>query len=143
MLSILLIGETGMEHFLTVQDYSKKELLDLIDLAFKMKSSKALYYDALKNKKLGLIFEKSSTRTRVSFEAGMQENVILNRLYEEKIKGDEFSEAENILWQVKELSKSNTEIIYEIISSEFWLENLEDKKSYEAQTHAEHVQDGE
>lgn len=62
-----------MKHFLTVQDYSKKELLDLIELAFKMKSSKALYYDALKNKKLGLIFEKSSTRTRVSFEAGMQE----------------------------------------------------------------------
>ncbi len=62
-----------MNHFLTVQDYSKEQLMTLIELAFKMRTDKELYYDALKHKKLGMIFEKSSTRTRVSFEAGMDE----------------------------------------------------------------------
>lgn len=59
--------------FLDTQDFSSKALLHLIELAVKMKKDKKSYSSALKNKKLGLIFEKSSTRTRVSFEAGIYE----------------------------------------------------------------------
>lgn len=59
--------------FLDTQDFSKKALISLIELAIKMKKNKNKYSSALKNKKLGLIFEKSSTRTRVSFEAGIYE----------------------------------------------------------------------
>lgn len=59
--------------FLDTQDFTKKELVSLIELAVRMKKNKGKYSNALKNKKLGLIFEKSSTRTRVSFEAGIYE----------------------------------------------------------------------
>lgn len=57
--------------FLTTQKFSKETLYNLIYLAMDMKKNKAKYSEALRNKKLGMIFEKSSTRTRVSFEAGI------------------------------------------------------------------------
>lgn len=63
----------GKKDFLTVQDFSKKALLELIELAIKMKHKKNAYRNALKDKKLAMLFEKSSTRTRVSFEMGMVE----------------------------------------------------------------------
>jgi ornithine carbamoyltransferase len=59
-----------MRHFLTLKDFTKKEILEIIKLAFKIKNhTKKKKY--LKNQTLGMIFEKSSTRTRVSFEVGM------------------------------------------------------------------------
>ena len=59
--------------FLDTQDFTKETLLDIINLAIKMKKDKDSYSSSLKNKKIGLIFEKSSTRTRVSFETGIYE----------------------------------------------------------------------
>ncbi len=62
-----------MRHFLTLEDFSKEEILEIVDLAFKIKketkSGKKKPY--LKEQTLGMVFEKSSTRTRVSFEVGM------------------------------------------------------------------------
>jgi ornithine carbamoyltransferase len=59
--------------FLGMSDFSTEELQYLLDLAIelkrKMKAGEA--YQPLKGKTLGMIFEKSSTRTRVSFEVGM------------------------------------------------------------------------
>lgn len=55
--------------FLAVPDFSKSELIALFDLALRMKSG--AYRDKpLAGKTLGMIFTKSSTRTRVSFEVG-------------------------------------------------------------------------
>ena len=62
---------------------------------------------------------------------------MIYRLYEDQIKSETFVEAENILWQVKEVSKSNTETVYEIISSEFWLGALEDVEKFESKTHSD------
>ncbi len=59
--------------FLDTEGFSEKALLDIIELGIKMKKNKAKYSNSLKGKKLAMIFEKSSTRTRVSFEAGMCE----------------------------------------------------------------------
>ncbi|NPV39025.1 MAG: ornithine carbamoyltransferase [Brevinematales bacterium] len=59
--------------FLTTQDFSEEQLIEMIDLAIRMKKNKSRYAKALAGKKLAMIFEKSSTRTRVSFEAGMYE----------------------------------------------------------------------
>ncbi len=63
----------GKKDFLTVNDFSREALMELIRLAIKMKKSKADYKNSLSGKKLGMIFTKSSTRTRVSFEAGIYE----------------------------------------------------------------------
>jgi len=62
-----------MRHFLTLADFNKDELLEMINLAIKIKSEakEKNYIPYLKNQTLGMIFEKSSTRTRVSFEVGI------------------------------------------------------------------------
>ena len=62
-----------MRHFLTLADFSKEELLEMIDLAQKIKAqTKAKQFVPYMEKQtLGMIFEKSSTRTRVSFETGI------------------------------------------------------------------------
>ena len=60
---------TPPRHFLAIPDFSPPELLAVFDLANRMKSGR--YRDKpLAGKTLGMIFAKSSTRTRVSFEAG-------------------------------------------------------------------------
>jgi ornithine carbamoyltransferase len=60
-------------HFLTLKDLSPSELKQLISRASELKAMHraGTDYQPLKNKVLAMIFEKSSTRTRVSFEAGM------------------------------------------------------------------------
>jgi len=58
-------------HFLTLMDLEKDELHAIIQRAIALKNSPDLHIDSLKNKTLGMIFEKSSTRTRVAFEVAM------------------------------------------------------------------------
>ncbi|HIC46234.1 MAG TPA: ornithine carbamoyltransferase [Methylophaga aminisulfidivorans] len=62
-----------MRHFLTLKDLSADELEALINRASELKKMqhKGEIYQPLKNKVLAMIFEKSSTRTRVSFESAM------------------------------------------------------------------------
>lgn len=64
-----------MRHFLTLNDFDKNEILEMINLAREIKSeAKAkIYKPYLKDQILAMIFEKSSTRTRVSFEVGMHQ----------------------------------------------------------------------
>ena len=64
-----------MRHFLTLKDYSKEEILEIIDLAIKIKKQmkKGKFKPYMEDKTLGMIFEKSSTRTRVSFEVGIHQ----------------------------------------------------------------------
>lgn len=61
----------AQEDFLSLKDYSTEEILDLLNLAIELKKPENKHLPLLKGKVLGMIFEKSSTRTRVSFEAGM------------------------------------------------------------------------
>jgi len=62
-----------VRHFLTLRDYSKEEILEIIELGLKIKKEfKAKAQPPyLKGQTLSMIFEKSSTRTRVSFESGV------------------------------------------------------------------------
>lgn len=57
--------------FITLLDYSSKELGDMIELAGQMKKNPGEYRESLKGKTLGMIFAKNSTRTRISFEVGI------------------------------------------------------------------------
>jgi ornithine carbamoyltransferase len=63
----------ALRHFLTLKDLSKNELIQVIERAIVLKNEhkQGNIYEPLKNRVLALIFEKSSTRTRVSFESGM------------------------------------------------------------------------
>ncbi|MFC1809830.1 ornithine carbamoyltransferase [Candidatus Omnitrophota bacterium] len=56
-----------------INDFSKEELLQIIDYAEKIKQSPDEYMASLRGKGLGVIFEKPSTRTRVSFEVGIKQ----------------------------------------------------------------------
>ena len=63
----------SIKHFLTLDSLNRKELEAIINRALELKAqTKRRKFEAtLNNRVLGMIFEKSSTRTRVSFEAGM------------------------------------------------------------------------
>ena len=62
-----------MKHLLTMQDLSKQEIMEILDLADQLKYEKkhGIPHRYLEGKSVGLIFQKSSTRTRVSFETGV------------------------------------------------------------------------
>ncbi len=62
-----------MKHLLKLADLSTEEILSILDTADQLKSEKkkGIAHPILQGKTLGMIFRKSSTRTRVSFEVGM------------------------------------------------------------------------
>ncbi|WP_151796324.1 ornithine carbamoyltransferase [Acinetobacter soli] len=63
----------ALRHFLTLRDLSSTELKNLLDRASELKRQQHNneLFQPFKGKVLGMIFEKSSTRTRISFEAGI------------------------------------------------------------------------
>lgn len=62
-----------MKHLLKLQDLSQHDILDILNLADQLKyeTKHGIKHHHLEGKTLGMIFQKSSTRTRVSFETGM------------------------------------------------------------------------
>ncbi len=62
-----------MMHLISVSDLTHEEIYELLDLAARIKERRGHYTDALKDMSLAMIFEKPSTRTRVSFEVAMTE----------------------------------------------------------------------
>ena len=67
------VPKVRTKDLLTVADFNKKEITDLFEFAadLKNKTKKGEFSKHLEQKSLAMIFEKSSTRTRVSFETGM------------------------------------------------------------------------
>jgi ornithine carbamoyltransferase len=62
-----------VRHFLTLKDYTKAEILEIVNIGLQIKKDlkAGIYKKELEMQTLAMIFEKSSTRTRVSFETGM------------------------------------------------------------------------
>jgi ornithine carbamoyltransferase len=69
----ILSGERMKKDLLAISDLTSKELDDVLQLSASLKKlrKQGRMHQPLKGKSLGMIFEKSSTRTRVSFEVGM------------------------------------------------------------------------
>ncbi|MBE3090099.1 MAG: ornithine carbamoyltransferase [Actinobacteria bacterium] len=59
--------------FLTLKDYSKEEIEYLLDLSGKIKKDKNSYSKVLEGKNIAMLFDKHSTRTRLSFEVGINQ----------------------------------------------------------------------
>src|SRR6058998_3936031 len=60
-----------MQHLLSLSHLSKKEIEDIFAIAAEMKAHPGRYRSVLRGKTVALIFQKPSTRTRVSFETGI------------------------------------------------------------------------
>ena len=58
-------------HLINFKDLSAQQLVEIIDKAIEVKHNPEKYQDALDGKSLALIFQKTSTRTRVSFEVAL------------------------------------------------------------------------
>ena len=61
-----------IKHFIDLDRFTKKELRQILSFAQKIKKNPPQYSSLLNSKSLGLLFEKQSTRTRLSFNIGMQ-----------------------------------------------------------------------
>ena len=61
-----------MKHFLDISDFTLKQLCSIIKIAKQIKKSPNKFANKCNGKTLGMIFEKDSTRTRVSFNVGFQ-----------------------------------------------------------------------
>ncbi|MBE5922909.1 MAG: ornithine carbamoyltransferase [Lachnospiraceae bacterium] len=62
-----------MKHMINFENFSKEELNEILDLAYDMKKNPDKYSETLKGKKLYTLFEKTSTRTFLSFTTGITE----------------------------------------------------------------------
>ena len=64
-----------MKHLLTLEELTEEEILEILNMADQLKFQKknGISHELLKGKTLGMIFQKASTRTRVSFEVGMHD----------------------------------------------------------------------
>ncbi|AWC29710.1 MULTISPECIES: ornithine carbamoyltransferase [Bacillus cereus group] len=70
-MSIVQVPKLQTKHVLTLEELTQEEIISVIKFAIYLKKNK--HEPFLKGKILGLIFDKQSTRTRVSFEAGMMQ----------------------------------------------------------------------
>ena len=88
------------KHFLNFHNFSKEELTSIIDRGLELKSLDKLP-NSLDNKSLGLVFEKPSTRTRVSFEIGMQKlggnSIFLSNSELQMSRGEPVSDTAKVL----------------------------------------------
>lgn len=110
----------AVKHFLSITDLTKKELQDILYLAKRIKSNPKKFRNSLGGKALGLLFNKPSTRTRVSFEAGMYQlggNTIF--LTEKEIQ---IGRGESIIDTAKVLSKYLDAIVIRTYEHEHLIE---------------------
>ena len=68
---LLKTMERSLMHLLTLKDWSSKEIKEVVDSSLEIKRNPEKYEFALEGKSLALIFQKTSTRTRLSFDVGM------------------------------------------------------------------------
>jgi len=63
---------------------------------------------------------------------GLSDRALLHRLFGDQLAGGEFPEANSILWQFTPSEKTETSVVYDLISSDYWLEEFKFADTYEA-----------
>jgi len=63
---------------------------------------------------------------------GLSDRALLHRLFSDQVAGGEFPEAASILWQFTPSEKTADSVVYDIISSDYWLEDFKFADTYEA-----------
>jgi len=90
------------------------------------------------------LFDHAAKASMVRLLAkGMAENVTLNRLYSDQIAGEEFPEAEGIIWLMEELTKDSLSREFFVTSSCFWLEDILELAEFEADIHVDEIDQDE
>jgi len=84
------------------------------------------------------IFDKhpESALVRLLIE-GLPSNNVIHRLYDDKIEGNKFPEAKDILWQLVMIKDENSALTADVISSHYWFKDLKYVDSFDAETHAD------
>jgi ornithine carbamoyltransferase len=90
-----------MKHFIDLDQFSQKELRSILNLAKNIKHSPDKYQNILRGKNLAMIFSKSSTRTRASFEVAINQlggnAIVMNHNDMQLGKGEEISDTAIVL----------------------------------------------
>ena len=85
--------------------------------------------------KQGITFLETDTEAGLLrlLAQGMPDNTLINRLFDDQLKGDEFKDAKDIIWQYKEMEKSEKSITFNIVSSTYWLQDLKFIDAFDAE----------
>lgn len=84
------------------------------------------------------IFEKNTEATLIRLLIkGMPENTLINRLFDDQLKGESFAEAKDIIWQLKKDKNDGVSMTFDVISSEYWFLDFKYVEDFEADTHAD------
>jgi len=68
---------------------------------------------------------------------GMPDNTLINRLFDEQLEDGEFSEAKDIIWQLKKSEETKTSLVFDVISSEYWFKDFKYVEPFEAEIQQE------
>ena len=68
---------------------------------------------------------------------GMPDNTLLKRLFHEQLDDASFPEASSIIWQLHPSKRTEKSIVFEVVSSAYWLDDFKYADTYEAQTQAD------
>jgi hypothetical protein len=69
--------------------------------------------------------------------AGLPNNNLIYRLFDEQVDGEKFKEAKDIIWQLKAEKGQQNEITFHVVSSTYWFKDFKYAEPYEAETHAD------
>jgi hypothetical protein len=86
---------------------------------------------------LALLDHEPATALLRLLAPGLSDRALLHRLFGDQLAGGEFPEAAAILWQFTPSEKTEASVVYDIISSDYWLEDFKFADTYEATLPAE------
>ncbi|MGB5462156.1 MAG: hypothetical protein WBM92_02220 [Aureibaculum sp.] len=139
-LSHEMLDESMWEEYADLAEH--EEFFNVHQLLYQAYNGKFPYPEAVqfkiqittKNKENLEIFDENSEPLIIRLLAqGMPENTIINRLFSENLKGGQFKEAKDIIWQLKKEKSTENSIVFEIVSSEYWFKDLKYANGFDAE----------